>query len=170
MNPVFLVFASLIALSFSGYSWAPRAGPRQTKSSSRGGRKERFCSTSVEVDQRVVSTLVAKPKESFAARFTSGAELPPINIAIGDTISVSIWESAAGGLFFEAPAVIPDRATVGRRTVGAGIPAENRRATGRVWRSPAGSASYPVGNPGEAARRSCTADATAGGLRHWARG
>jgi hypothetical protein len=73
-------------------------------------------------------------------------------------------------LFFEAPAVIPDRATVGRRTVGAGIPAENRRATGRVWRSPAGSASYPVGNPGEAARRSCTADATAGGLRHWARG
>lgn len=27
MNPVFLVFASLIALSFSGCSWAPRAGP-----------------------------------------------------------------------------------------------------------------------------------------------
>jgi polysaccharide export outer membrane protein len=57
----------------------------------------------VPVDQRVVSTLLAQPKESFHARFEKDADPPELKIAIGDTISVTIWESAAGGLFGEAP-------------------------------------------------------------------
>jgi hypothetical protein len=78
MNPVFLVFASLIALSFSGCSWAPRAGPSADEVVEQGRPEGEILFDVVEVDQRVVSTLVAKPKETFAARFTSGAELPPI--------------------------------------------------------------------------------------------
>ena len=58
----------------------------------------------VPVDERVVSTLLAQPKESFYARFENNADPPELKIAIGDTISVTIWESAAGGLFSEAPA------------------------------------------------------------------
>jgi polysaccharide export outer membrane protein len=57
----------------------------------------------VEVDERVVSTLLSQPGESLAARFKKAAEPPEVKIAIGDTISVLIWESAAGGLFSEAP-------------------------------------------------------------------
>src|SRR5262249_7958893 len=57
----------------------------------------------VEVDNRVVSTLLAQPKESFHARFEEGPQPPELKIALGDTLSVTIWESAAGGLFSEAP-------------------------------------------------------------------
>ena len=57
----------------------------------------------VPVDQRVVTTLLAQPKESFHARFEKDADPPELKIAIGDTISITIWESAAGGLFSEAP-------------------------------------------------------------------
>ena len=67
----------------------------------------------VEVDDRVVSTLRAQPKEGFAARFTQDTQPALLNIAIGDTISVLIWESAAGGLFTEAP---PALAPSGGRT------------------------------------------------------
>jgi protein involved in polysaccharide export with SLBB domain len=58
----------------------------------------------VEVDDRVVSTLLAQPRESFQVRFKKDAQPPDVKIAVGDTISVLIWESAAGGLFSEAPA------------------------------------------------------------------
>ena len=57
----------------------------------------------VNVNDQVVSTLLAQPRESFALRFKKDTEPPEIPIAIGDTISVLIWESAAGGLFNEAP-------------------------------------------------------------------
>jgi len=53
-------------------------------------------------DDRVVSTLLAQPKESFRARFKKNTEHADFKIAVGDTISVLIWESAAGGLFSEA--------------------------------------------------------------------
>jgi polysaccharide export outer membrane protein len=58
----------------------------------------------VEVDNHVVSTLLAQPKESFHARFEKDGNPPELKIAVGDTVSVTIWESAAGGLFSEAPA------------------------------------------------------------------
>jgi polysaccharide export outer membrane protein len=57
----------------------------------------------VEVDNHVVSTLLAQPKESFHARFEKDSNPPELKIAVGDTVSVTIWESAAGGLFSEAP-------------------------------------------------------------------
>ncbi len=57
----------------------------------------------VEVDDRVVSTLLAQPKESFHQRFGKDSNPPELKIAIGDAVSVTIWESGAGGLFSEAP-------------------------------------------------------------------
>jgi polysaccharide biosynthesis/export protein len=61
----------------------------------------------VEVDNHVVSTLLAQPKESFHARFEKDGDPPELKIAVGDTVSVTIWESVAGGLFSEAPAPQP---------------------------------------------------------------
>ena len=62
----------------------------------------------VPVDEHVVATLLAQPKESFHARFEKAANPPELKIAVGDTVSVTIWESAAGGLFTpELPPLSP---------------------------------------------------------------
>src|SRR5439155_2093793 len=47
------------------------------------------------------------------ARFGRDADPPELKIAIGDTISVTIWESATGGLFSEPP---PERSGTGSRS------------------------------------------------------
>jgi polysaccharide biosynthesis/export protein len=58
----------------------------------------------VEVDNHVVSTLLAQPAESFRTRFHKYGKPRGPTIGVGDTVSVSIWEAAGGGLF-SAPAV-----------------------------------------------------------------
>jgi polysaccharide export outer membrane protein len=57
----------------------------------------------VEVDNHVVATLLAQPTESFRTRFQKYGKPRGPTIGIGDTVSVSIWEAAGGGLF-SAPA------------------------------------------------------------------
>ena len=57
----------------------------------------------VEVDNHVVATLLAQPTESFRSKFQKYGKPPGPTIGIGDTVSVSIWEAAGGGLF-SAPA------------------------------------------------------------------
>src|SRR5690349_10308618 len=102
------VFLScLIALSVGGCSWIPRAGPSTSDVLEQGQRAGEILFDVVEVDDRVLSTLRAQPKESFAARFKNDTSPPEVRIAIGDTVSALIWESAAGGLFSEAPPAPP---------------------------------------------------------------
>ncbi len=58
----------------------------------------------VEVDNHVVATLLAQPTESFRSKFQKYGKPPGPTIGIGDTVSVSIWEAAGGGLFSAPPA------------------------------------------------------------------
>ena len=55
----------------------------------------------------------ASQRRDFALRFQGDALPPEVKIAIGDTVSVMIWESAAGGLFSEAP---PPQPPIGGRS------------------------------------------------------
>ncbi len=57
----------------------------------------------VDVDDHVVTTLLAQPSQSFHASFQAFKKPPAPRIAIGDTVAVSIWEAGGGGLF-AAPA------------------------------------------------------------------
>jgi polysaccharide export outer membrane protein len=99
-----LVFLSyLMALSIGGCSWIPRAGPSTSDVLEQGRAGGEILFDVVPVDDRVVNTLIAQPKERFALRFKKDAQPPEVKIAIGDTVSVMIWESAAGGLFSETP-------------------------------------------------------------------
>ena len=100
MKPDFLL-AFLIALTLGGCSWLPRAGPSTNEVLEQGLSGGEILYDVVAVDDRVVSTLLAQPKESFAARFRKDAQPPEIRIAVGDTVTMLIWESAAGGLFTE---------------------------------------------------------------------
>ena len=93
----------LMALSVGGCSWIPRAGPSTSDVLEQGQAGGEILFDVVPVDDRVVNTLIAQPKEKFALRFKKDAQPPEVKIAIGDTISVMIWESAAGGLFSETP-------------------------------------------------------------------
>ncbi len=97
-------FGGLTILSLAGCSMLSSAGPPTAAAVVAPAQSEdQILFDVVPVDQRVVSTLLAQPKESFHARFEKDADPPELKIAIGDTISVTIWESAAGGLFSEAP-------------------------------------------------------------------
>src|SRR5215472_9368230 len=96
--------ACLTALSLGGCMMLPRAGPAASEVAAAGQTENEVLFDVVEVDGRVVSILRAQPKESFHTRFAKDGNPPELKIAVGDTISVTIWESAAGGLFSEAPA------------------------------------------------------------------
>jgi polysaccharide export outer membrane protein len=102
MKPLVLFFG-LVAMLPCGCSWLPAAGPFASEVVEQGQVAGDVLFDVVDVDDRVVSTLLAQPKESLALRFKKDAEPPEIPIAIGDTVSVLIWESASGGLFTNAP-------------------------------------------------------------------
>src|SRR5216684_3916623 len=53
----------------------------------------------VQIDDAVLSTVLAQPAPAFDHRFKEYLPPPDLKIAIGDTVSVVIWESAANGLF-----------------------------------------------------------------------
>jgi polysaccharide biosynthesis/export protein len=106
------LFFCLTLLSLDGCSILPSAGPTASEVVAGGQAGDQILFDVVPVDDHVVSTLLAQPKESFHDRFEMDAEPPELKIAIGDTISVTIWESAAGGLFSEAP---PERSSTGSR-------------------------------------------------------
>ena len=145
-----ILFASLLAMALNGCSWIPRAGPStgEVLEQARAGGEIMF--DVVEVDERVVSTLLSQPKESLAARFKKTAEPPEVKIAIGDTISVLIWESAAGGLFSEAP---PAPSAAGSRTGIEPLAPESRPPAGEIG------APGVLGRPGEEAARPRTNEA-----------
>jgi polysaccharide biosynthesis/export protein len=93
------LFGCIIALSLGGCSALPSGGPIASDVVAQGQAGNEVLFDVVPVDEHVVATLLAQPKESFHARFEENASPPELKIAIGDTISVTIWESAAGGLF-----------------------------------------------------------------------
>src|SRR5262249_5311057 len=53
----------------------------------------------VKIDDAVVETVLARPQPDFAGQFKEYVPPPDLKIAVGDTGSVVIWESAANGLF-----------------------------------------------------------------------
>jgi polysaccharide export outer membrane protein len=53
----------------------------------------------VKIDDAVVSALRAQGEPAFHERFKKYTPPPDIKIAVGDTVSVVIWEAAANGLF-----------------------------------------------------------------------
>jgi polysaccharide biosynthesis/export protein len=97
------LFACLTALSLGGCSLLPSAAPMASDVVAQGQAGDQILFDVVEVDEAVIATLRAQPRESFHARFAKDVGPPELKIAVGDTISVTIWESAAGGLFSEAP-------------------------------------------------------------------
>jgi polysaccharide export outer membrane protein len=53
----------------------------------------------VKIDDAVITTLAAQKPPPFESRFKKYVPAPDLKIAVGDTVSTVIWESAANGLF-----------------------------------------------------------------------
>lgn len=67
----------------------------------------------VDIDGHVVSVLSRRPKSSLFSMFKSGKKPPDVRLGVGDSISVTIWEAGAGGLFSTASL---DKTSPGSRT------------------------------------------------------
>src|SRR5579864_2563101 len=104
----------LLACVIAGCSALPTAGPTASDI-----RKQEFNDSQtrfdlVDIDDNVLTAVLAEPRESFHARFKKYGIPPQPKIGIGDAVVVSIWEAAGGGLFSASPT---DHVSAGSRSV-----------------------------------------------------
>ena len=105
------VLASVI---LAGCSALPTAGPTASDVKGQEVKDNLARFDLVSIDDNVVTTLLALPAESFHVRFKKYGRPPQPKIGIGDSVVVSIWEAAGGGLFGASPT---DHVSAGSRSV-----------------------------------------------------
>lgn len=110
-NPVFLM--GWLAAGLVGCSSLPSAGPTTGQIIDEAQKPNEALFDIIPVDKRVVSVLQSQPAPSFQTQFQAESRPPRVTIRVGDTVSVSVWEAASGGLFGAAPT---QAAGVGPRT------------------------------------------------------
>ena len=105
----------LVGLPLAGCSVLPSAGPTSAEvvsaSQSDIGGLSRYLLR--DVDDAVVSILSSTRPPTLSKGFGDHRPPPSQRIGVGDTISVTIWEAAAGGLFSQATI---DRNSTGARS------------------------------------------------------
>src|SRR5580704_7089731 len=111
-SSVLLVWLTGAALF--GCTYLPTSGPTAGEVIDRGVQENQIRYDVVDVDPGVVATLLAQPAESFRTRFGKYGMPAAPKIGIGDTLSISIWEAAGGGLFGTSPT---DHVSAGSRNV-----------------------------------------------------
>jgi len=108
------ILGLLACLVVAGCSALPTAGPTASDVANQEFSSSQTRFDLVDVNDNVVAALLAQPRESFHARFKKYAKPPQPRIGVGDSVVVSIWEAAGGGLFGAAPA---DHVAAGSRSV-----------------------------------------------------
>jgi polysaccharide export outer membrane protein len=116
--------ACLLALGLAGCA----GGPTGAEVIAQAKEGDHIAFDIVKIDDAVLTTLSAQQPPGFDKRFKTQPPPPEFKIAIGDTVSVLIWESAANGLFgnslteISVPAGAGARATTELRTTLRGLP------------------------------------------------
>ena len=87
------------AIGLIGCTSIPTAGPTTAQVMDQAKKEEQRRFDIVEIDPRAIAALSAQPAESLRTRFERYGAPPTPTIGIGDSVSVSIWEAAGGGLF-----------------------------------------------------------------------
>lgn len=90
-----LICAALLALPLAACAGGP-LGRDVIEQARRGGR---VSFDVVDLNDHVLATVLAQRPPPFAARFKKYLPPPELPIAVGDTVSVVIWEAAPNGLF-----------------------------------------------------------------------
>src|SRR3984957_7541148 len=94
--------ALVVGLFLAGCGALPSDGPTASQVISQQADKKQPRFDVVDIDDRVVDNLLAQPTESFRGRFPSHGAPPEPVIGVGDSLIVTIWEAAGGGLFASA--------------------------------------------------------------------
>src|ERR1700720_4016050 len=89
--------ATVVGLIVAGCGALPTAGPTASQLVSQEARDNEARFTLVDIDQRVVATVLAAPQASLPSRFAHRGAPPEPAIGVGDSLVVSIWEAASGG-------------------------------------------------------------------------
>lgn len=93
----------LAAVSFfAACGVLPTSGPTASQIIDQQSDEKQLPFDVVDIDSLVVDRVLARPHESFRVRFPShGAPREP-TIGVGDSLVVTLWEAAGGGLFASA--------------------------------------------------------------------
>lgn len=97
----------------AGCSGIPSAGPTALEITQDSSTNPLEGYIVVDIDRRVADILAGEPVSSFYGTFRDRRPRPDIRIGVGDGLTVTIWEAAAGGLFSSA---VVDRVSPGSRT------------------------------------------------------
>jgi len=106
---------SCLSLIFmAGCSYIPTSGPSADDVVEQAGPPAAPQYELVDINAAVVDLLRQRGPDSFQARFSDYRPSVEPRIGIGDTVSVTIWEASAGGLF-SAP-LVADKFTTGSKS------------------------------------------------------
>lgn len=115
MHRVSTVLAAAgLSLSLAACGTLPTQGPLASDVVSQVSKDELSRYLIVDVDERIAQIVQQRRGDTFKGRFGDGRPAPYQRVGIGDGVTVTIWESAPGGLF-SSPIV--DRASTGSRSV-----------------------------------------------------
>ncbi|MCZ8186557.1 MAG: polysaccharide export protein [Beijerinckiaceae bacterium] len=103
----------LAAIGLAGCSALPSSGPTSAEVTMASSSETQIRYILRDVNEEVVTILSGTRARSFNDSFGDRRPPPSQRIGIGDTILVTIWEAAAGGLF-SSPAI--DRNSTGARS------------------------------------------------------
>lgn len=93
-----LIFRCLAVIGLVGCSTIPTAGPTTSEIMSQA-TKSRAKFAFFELDDRIVTALAPEPTFGIPLSFLNAGKPPEPTIGVGDSISVSIWDSGGGGMF-----------------------------------------------------------------------
>lgn len=115
--------ALAVLLLLAACSTIPSTGPLRHQLEDQAGEDGHRQFDLVDIDDRVVDTLAAAPQPPFHARFKKYKPPPELPMAIGDVVSVTIWESAEDGLYGRSlNAAAPSAGEITEKLRAAGIP------------------------------------------------
>lgn len=102
------------ALLLGGCSSLPTSGPTTSDVMHQETADNQTRFDLVDISDNVIAALHATPHETFRIRFKKYGKPAEPRIGVGDSIVVSIWEAAGGGLFSASPT---DQVSAGSRSV-----------------------------------------------------
>jgi len=102
------------ALLLGGCSSLPTSGPTTSDVMHQETVDNQNRFDLVDISDNVIGALKATPHEEFRLRFKKYGKPAEPRIGVGDSIVVSIWEAAGGGLFSASPT---DQVSAGSRSV-----------------------------------------------------
>ncbi len=137
------------AIGLSACSAVPSAGPTASEIVQNESAQNAITGyVLVDIDNRVAGIVSRRTTASLAGMFKTGKNPPDVRIGVGDSITVTIWEAAAGGLFSTASI---DRTTPGSRT--ATLPEQEVAQNGTIQVPYAGRIKVSGLRPGEVESR-----------------